>query len=117
MANLEKLEEKFSRKMTAHEKTARKLAVLQARFEAEERALREHKERVNVEWVRKFAAMAEKEDIQVSRIDAEQLMQLVKENKDALLMEPEAETADVQLVTESEIDATSDDSKAGGLAI
>ena len=81
MASIQKLEERNARAVDAHERTAQRLAALKAKFDREEKVLQARRDKVNMLWVKKFAELAEKENIQVSKIDAEQLLALVKENK------------------------------------
>jgi hypothetical protein len=91
MASIQKMEERTARAMSVHEKTAQRLAALKAQYERESRKLQEHKDKLNLAWVRGFASQAEKEGIQIGRLDVDQLVALVKENLDVLALEPEPE--------------------------
>ena len=67
MASIQKMEERTARAMSVHEKTAQRLAALKAQYERESRKLQEHKDKLNLAWVRGFARQAEKEGIQMGR--------------------------------------------------
>ena len=91
MASIDKMKEKISKASEQHERTARKLAELRARYEKEARELRAEMEKVNARWVADFASAAEDIGIQVSLINAKRLAELVKENKRMLIKEDSAE--------------------------
>jgi hypothetical protein len=106
MASIDNMKKRVEKVHAKHTKTAEKLAALQAQFDAEKRALQEEKNKVNNEWVKDFAFIADKEGIQISLLNIEQLVELVKENKSSLLEEEEVitenETIDANAHSEEE---------------
>ena len=89
MASIQQIETKFTKAKAMHERTSKRLDAIKERFEKEKKILQEHQEEIYSEWMRNFTILAEKENIQVCQIDAERLLALILENKDAVLLVPE----------------------------
>ena len=83
MASIQQIETKLTKAKAMHERTAKRLAAIKERFEKEKKILQAHQEEIYSEWMRNFTILAEKENIQ---IDAERLLALILENKDAVLL-------------------------------
>ncbi len=93
MASIDKMKEKISKASEQHERTAKKLAELKARYDREAKKLKDEVEKVNARWVTDFASAAEDIGIQISLIDAKRLAELVNENKRMLIREDAKESS------------------------
>ena len=101
MASIETMKKRMEKVHNKHSKTAERLAALKAKFEEEEKALRNEQDKVNNEWARHFADVASQEDIQINMLNVEQLVELVKENLSVLIEEPASPSPD----DEEEVDS------------